>query len=206
MNRVLLVAGLLVLASSAWIVAQWVNEDLAEEEARSVRAETRLNVSHPSDVALKLFKAGNNLDEMRGVRLEGNGMWLQRGNYFLEAALASQKAFYPVPVRGYRSGPDADDSFLVTVRKPGDSRPPRLTQFPNDFVFIPAGAFLLGDRLNPREQHYVWLTSYFIGRFELTNGEFREFLTASDGYTSDANWTEAGRSWKSLNKSQTSAG
>ncbi|HLF19559.1 MAG TPA: SUMF1/EgtB/PvdO family nonheme iron enzyme [Bacteroidota bacterium] len=205
MNRVLLVVVLLVLASVIWLVVRWNNEDQGEEKAHSLRAETQLFISYPSNLALRLFKAGNNLDEISEAGFLGNEIWLQPGNYYLEAAFGSQKVFYAAPMRGYQSGPDANGSFLITVRESGDSRPPRLVDSLSDFVLIPGGTFLLGDRLNPREQHYVWLTSYFIGRFELTNGEFREFLAAVDGYANDANWTEAGWAWKSINKSQTTA-
>jgi formylglycine-generating enzyme required for sulfatase activity len=74
-----------------------------------------------------------------------------------------------------------------------------------EFLYIPSGNILLGDRLNPREPHYVWLTGFFVAPFELTNGEFREFLKAPDGYNDDANWTEDGKRWKATNTSHSSA-
>lgn len=205
MKKVFLVVVFLVFAIAAWLMVRWIHEDQSEEKAHSLRAETHLFVSYPSNITFRLSKAGNNLDEISEAGFQGNEIWLQPGNYYLEAAFGSQKAFYPSPMRGYQSGPDANGSFLITVREPGDSRPPRLVDSLSDFVLIPGGTFLFGDRLNPREQHYVWLTNYFIGRFELTNGEFHEFQAAADGYANDANWTEAGRAWKSVNKSQTSA-
>ena len=49
-----------------------------------------------------------------------------------------------------------------------------------DYVLVPAGAFRMGDTLNegwPRERpvHNVELDAYYIGRVEISNGEWRKF-------------------------------
>ena len=49
-----------------------------------------------------------------------------------------------------------------------------------DYLYIPAGPFEMGDNFGdgePRERpvHVVNLDAYFIGKFEVTNGEWRKF-------------------------------
>ena len=85
------------------------------------------------------------------------------------------------------------------------SDPPRARPDSPPFAFVPSGQFLIGDRANPRETHYVWVPAFFIGVFEVTNAEFRDFLAESAGYALDSNWTEAGRAWKAGNRSESSA-
>jgi formylglycine-generating enzyme required for sulfatase activity len=74
-----------------------------------------------------------------------------------------------------------------------------------DFVIIPSGHFLFGDQLRVQEPHYIWLGSFYINPFEVTNAEFREFLIDPHGYSDNANWTEGGRKWKSANVSHSTA-
>lgn len=113
--------------------------------------------------------------------------------------------FYPVPIVGYRSGPDVEGALTITIRSLPPNSTPRLLPHSPEFVYIPSGHFLLGDRLNPREPHYIWLTGFFISPFEVTNQEFREFLNDPSGYADDSNWTDAGRRWKARSSSQATA-
>jgi formylglycine-generating enzyme required for sulfatase activity len=64
---------------------------------------------------------------------------------------------------------------------------------------------LFGDHLRPSEPHYVWLPAYFISPFEVTNAEFKAFIDDPQGYRDDANWSEEGRKWKTVNRSNTTA-
>jgi formylglycine-generating enzyme required for sulfatase activity len=59
--------------------------------------------------------------------------------------------------------------------------------------------------MNPKEPHYVWLPAFFIGRFEVSNAEYLEFLRAPDGYEAEGNWTEAGKQWRDANKTKATA-
>jgi iron(II)-dependent oxidoreductase len=68
------------------------------------------------------------------------------------------------------------------------------------FVYIPSGPFLLGDRLNPGEPHYVWLSGFYISPFEVTNAEFREFWHDPGGYADNVNWTPQGKLWKRVKR------
>jgi formylglycine-generating enzyme required for sulfatase activity len=66
-----------------------------------------------------------------------------------------------------------------------------------ELVSIPAGAFLMGDDESDYKwpQHDVVLPEYQIGKYPVTNAEFREFVEAG-GYTKKRWWTEAGWTWR----------
>ena len=46
-------------------------------------------------------------------------------------------------------------------------------------------------------QHSVYLSDYYIGKYEVTRGEYRQFINAG-GYSNPAYWSSAGWSWKGL--------
>jgi iron(II)-dependent oxidoreductase len=207
--RKLYVAAAIVVAvaatSGGLLLARWSAGERLEQE-RFERGETQLVVANESGARLRLYKAGKNLQDAAEHEFDGRSAWLPPGNYFLEAALpAGATQFYPVPVTGYRSGPDEDGAFNVTVRPPPATSPPRLLADSPEFAYIPSGHFLIGDRLNKQEPHHVWLTGFFISRFEVTNAEFRAFIESADGYRDDANWCEAGRRWKAANATRATA-
>jgi iron(II)-dependent oxidoreductase len=63
-----------------------------------------------------------------------------------------------------------------------------------DFVLVPAGAFKMGDNFSdgePRERpvHTVYLDAYYIGKFEVTNGDWKKFLN-DPGYNDPKYWPE----------------
>ncbi len=79
------------------------------------------------------------------------------------------------------------------------SQPP---EFPCEMVRIPAGSFLMGSSYfegysNPNEQpqHLVYLTDYCIGKYEVTRGEYRQFMEAG-GYSNPDYWSSEGWQWK----------
>jgi iron(II)-dependent oxidoreductase len=165
-----------------------------------------LIVSNLSEARIRLYKAGSNLsDTARVAEFDGERIWLSRGNYFLQIQPDRKTSYIPVPIFGYRSGPDEAGSFLVTLRSPPTEYPTRLLLHLPEFVYIPSGNILLGDRLNPREPHYVWLTGYFVSPFEVTNAEFREFLNDPRGYADSTNWTNTGKRWRAKSASQATA-
>lgn len=177
-----------------------------DERGHYEREETELILSSTSPLTAHLFKAGDALEQAAEVSILSEGReWLPAGNYFLRVEQDGRYLFYPVPIAGYRSGPDEDGAFVVTVRSLASETPPRLLPGLPEFVFIPSGHFLFGDRRNPQDLHYVWLTGYYISPFEVTNAEFREFSNDPGGWADDANWTQAGRKWKSRNQSHSSA-
>lgn len=179
--------------------------DGRDERQRYEREETELIVSNSHDAHVTLYKAGQSLQDAVALpQIVGDEVWLAKGNYFLRVDLAGQILLYPVSIISYRGGPDKDGTFNVTVRPP-TGFPPAILPDGAQFVFIPNGNFLFGDRQRIQEPHYVWLSGFFINAFEVTNGEFREFMSDPQGYSNDANWTDAGRKWKAANASHATA-
>jgi formylglycine-generating enzyme required for sulfatase activity len=206
MNRLaLLISGICAcaaLAAAGWYF--WQSD--SREDERYQKGLTEVVVANLSGASLRVFQAGPRLSSAK--ELPGpspDGLWLPPANYFLACEQAGATTYVPIPLTGYRSGPDKEGSFLVTVRPtpkelppwPGDGRP--------GFAYIPSGNLLLGDRHNPSEQHYVWLTGYFIATCEATNRDFREFVDAPDGYADEANWTTEGLRWRAATPSEASA-
>ncbi len=198
------------LIAAAAIVAGvfFVYRYLAAADADQIhyeRDETELVVVNLTNARLALFRAGGNLSDAAPVpEFGGERIWLTKGNYFLRADQNGRTVFYPVPIRGYRSGTEKDDTFAITIRPLPDEYPAALPSA-SRFVFIPSGHFLFGDRLNPREPHLVWTQAFFIAQLEVSNAEFRQFLDAADGYADDANWTPQGKDWKARFQSRASA-
>jgi formylglycine-generating enzyme required for sulfatase activity len=154
---------------------------------------------------VSLYRAGNLLEESRVLSdNQGEFFRLPPGEYFLRVG-AERSLYYPLPLTAAQAGPEADGSFLITVREPPSESPPLILPHLPPWVYIPSGNFLFGDSRNPREQHYLWLTGFFIAPFEVTNQEFGEFLRADDGYGNRENWTEAGWQWKEANRSNVTA-
>lgn len=176
------------------------------ERERVEEEQTPVVVTNLAGADLTLFRCGRSLrDTTRVAGVDGATVWLSPGAYMLRAAAGGEVSWYPVPIQGYRRGPDGEGTLQVTVRPPPAKRPPRPPSGPADFLYIPSGSILLGDRMNPREPHHVWITGYFIAPLEVTNGEFRGFLAAADGYADPANWTEEGLRWRETPTSQVSA-
>jgi formylglycine-generating enzyme required for sulfatase activity len=185
-----------------WIFTQ---EDRSEGQHYE-RGETEFIVSNLVNSTISLFKAGKYpADAKQLPDFDGKSGWLPQGNYFLRYDNAGYALYFPVPLTGYRCGPDEDGTLLITIRPTPKQSPPRLLTTMPEFVYVPSGSVLIGDRQNPRERHYVWLTGYFIAPFEVSNEEFRLFLEAPDGYSDGANWTEEGVRWRSSSTSRVSA-
>jgi formylglycine-generating enzyme required for sulfatase activity len=179
------------------------NKDL--EKQHFEQQETKFIVSSTFDISASLFRTGKNLSDCQKVfDLKEPEIWLPPGNYFLDVKLPGGKSFlYPVAVSGYQSGPE-EGALTVTIREQTET-PPKLIEDIPEYAFIPAGNFLIGDRINPQEPHYVWLTSYFIGRFEVTNLEFQQFMRDPTGYDDLKNWNASGIQWKQNNQNRSSA-
>jgi len=177
----------------------------AARAAHVARGETQLLVSNPAAAPVALFRAGRTLAEARPVTPDQGETWLAKANHFVEARYGRFRLLYPVPLEGLEYGSDAGDSFAVTVRAPAFDFPPPTDERWSRFVFVPGGPFAIGDRKNPGESHYVWATGFFLGAFEVTNGEFRRFLRDPQGFEDRGNWTGAGWQWKTAGRSQATA-
>ena len=197
-------AGIIIIGIAITLLVYRSNA--REEQHHYDREETQFFVTDLASANVSLFKAGASIEAAVVMpEFKPEGMWLPRGNYFLKVEQAGSTSFSPVPILGYRNGPEKEGEFTITIRPFPSHSPPRFLVNLPESVFIPSGHFLFGDHLRPSEPHYVWLTGYFISPFEVTNEEFKEFIDDSDGYRNDANWTEAGKRWKASNRSHATA-
>ena len=76
---------------------------------------------------------------------------------------------------------------------------------PIEMIYIPAGSFLMGNNGNepdcwPDElpQHSVHLSGYWISKYEVSRGEYQQFMDAG-GYMTNAYWSYDGWAWKTAN-------
>ena len=74
--------------------------------------------------------------------------------------------------------------------------------YSGEMIFIPAGPFLMGNNGSEGEsgsselpQHSVDLPGYWIGKYEVTRGEYQQFIDAG-GYSNAKYWSAEGWSWK----------
>jgi formylglycine-generating enzyme required for sulfatase activity len=98
-----------------------------------------------------------------------------------------QKQVFPIPLFFL---------FFVTSTPIGTPGEIVVNDGHGDFFLVPAGRFLMGDNYNegnPRERpsHEVYLDSYYIGEFEVTNGQYRLFMD-DGGYSNPDYWTLGG--------------
>jgi len=197
--RFFVLVGLLLLAGVVFLLGRWFVSDRQDEEHYASQ-QTETAVVDLAKNSFVVVKAGETPADTSVITdFDASGTWLVAGNYYLVSLTDGSPAYYPIPLVGYRSGPDADGKYTVTLRPLPQEYPPLLSANVLPSRYIPSGSFLIGDRLNPREPHYVWLTGYFVAPFEVTNAEFRRFVEATDGYGDDQNWTEFGRRWKAEN-------
>jgi len=128
---------------------------------------------------------------------------------FLEVINNFGKNYLPINGPGdcYQDGVVDDLDFLSVTNNFGkDYR----YIVPGEMVYIPAGDFLMGNSgvgddavyrsSYPEElpQHWVNLSAYWIGKYEVTRGEYRQFINAG-GYSSSVYWSSAGWNWKVAN-------
>ena len=182
-------SGAVVLAAAALAGAGTLSDRRAERE-RVARGETKLEVLNRSGAEVRLFRAGGTMDDASSLPLEPDGTWLAKGSYFLEARASARSWLYPVSLAAARIA--GGGSHAVTVRPPGRATLPLPPGGSIGFAFVPAGPFLLGEKRDLREPHDAWTTAFFLGAFEVTNGEFRRFLSAPDGWADRRSWTAAG--------------
>jgi formylglycine-generating enzyme required for sulfatase activity len=195
-----------IIGIGAIITLMVYRSNAREEQLHYERGETQFFLTNLPSANVRLFKAGGSIEAAVGMsQFKPDGMWLPRGNYFLQVDEAGKTSFYPVPIISYRSGPEKNGAFTVTIRPSPSQSPPRLLASQPEFAFIPSGHFLFGDHLRPSEPHYVWLTAYFISVLEVTNAEFKTFIDDPEGYRNDAHWVEAGKKWKATNVSHATA-
>lgn len=205
MRKLFIIAGVIVFLLAATLLWRYFRSDERAERLHYEREETEVVVSNVAGASYTLFKAGNKIEDANSVSHIGERFWLPRGNYFLKVEQAGRIFFYPIPIVAYHSGPDKEGTLGITIRLPGSDSPHGLLPGLPDYAFVPSGSFVFGDHLRVQEPHYVWLGSFYINPFEVTNAEFREFLIDPRGYKDETNWTKAGRKWQAANASHASA-
>ena len=171
----------------------------------SARGEIQLRIVNPAGASVSLRRAGATLEDAQPVPFEGDASWLPPGRYFVEAELAGERQLFPVTSGPEADPPDGGDAWPVTVRRVASERPARLDDRAPGFVFVPGGSFTMGDRHNPGHPHAVWVPSFHLAAFEVTNREFRAFLADPRGYGDRSSWTDAGWAWRSHGLSEATA-
>jgi formylglycine-generating enzyme required for sulfatase activity len=108
------------------------------------------------------------------------------------------------------NGSDAQVVFLLTGQRVGQTapvtpapaaqRPVTPTPAPEGFVRIQGGSFIMGSpasevyRLDHEVQHRVTVSGFYMGKHEVTVGEFRQFVNAT-GYKTTAETSGGGYIW-----------
>lgn len=103
----------------------------------------------------------------------------------------------------------AENVRLAQLPQQLDVSRAKIGAYSGEMVRIPAGTFRMGNNGNepytrPNEvpQHTVTLAAYYIGKYEVTRGDYRKFIAAG-GYGNAAYWSTAGWKWKTaLNRKE----
>ncbi len=71
----------------------------------------------------------------------------------------------------------------------------------DNMIQIPAGEFTRGSNKydNEKPAREIWLDDFMIGKYPVTNEEYKRFIAAG-GYQNEKYWTPEGRQWKEENK------
>ena len=97
---------------------------------------------------------------------------------------------------------DWNGTALASSQEPRKAKAYKLPSR-TEMVYVPAGSFLMGTPDSytgdhdsaEHPEHSVYLSGYWIGKYEVTRGEYRAFMNAG-GYSNPAYWSSDGWSWK----------
>lgn len=84
--------------------------------------------------------------------------------------------------------------FSAGIARPAAGDPPVVNDGYGDYALVPAGPFQMGDNFNEgnereRPVHVVELDSYYIGKYNVTNAEYKKFRD-DPGYNDPRFWPE----------------
>ena len=144
MKKLFLVCGAAIVVIAIVTTVFYFRSSDRYESLHYEREETELIISNTPRAQLTLFKAGKDLQDASAMSsIEGDRTWLSKGNYFLKVDHGPRSLFYPVPIHGYRSGPDESGTFIVTIRPPGPDSPHGMLPDLPDYVLSPVVIFFL---------------------------------------------------------------
>jgi formylglycine-generating enzyme required for sulfatase activity len=168
------------------------------------REETPVSVTAPEGVQWRLLASGRSIDaSLPSGQAPDDPVWLPPGRWMIEADDGARTWHYPLTIRGFRSGPDKDGAFVVSIRRMPAEGPPAILGM--SFAPVASGWFLFGDRRRPLEPHFIWLSTFFMSVGEVRNDTYRAFLKSPDGWSADDVWTSAGLEWRRESVSRSSA-
>jgi formylglycine-generating enzyme required for sulfatase activity len=146
-------------------------------------------VSNPLGASLHLFyRVGETgIKEIEGF--DGNGIYLEAGDYYLQARKENWTLKYPVYIQGYDR-----------KAKPVVVQLPITLSIPQDMAYIPEGWFRMGDKegwgyANERPSHDVYVDAFMMDIREVSNPAYIKFVEQGD-YQEKEHWTQEGWEWK----------
>jgi formylglycine-generating enzyme required for sulfatase activity len=114
---------------------------------------------------------------------------------------AAPSVAQPPPSPAPRPSPQSFDDMYVTTAATGEKIPHPLSRktarqtladgttidVPEGMVYVPAGTFTMGEK---ESEHRVYLDAYFIGKYEVTNAEWRVFTELASFEPLPAHWKD----------------
>ena len=170
------------------------NVQAHQQQNESRKVEITYNLTDPDStsvyVTVQISTDGGCTYSITPTSVTGDTGWVRPGGRRM--IVWDAKAEYPTAVwSSCRARIRADDSSGGV--------------YPGQMVYIPAGSFLMGNNgsvpysfSNELPQHSVYLSGYWIGEYEVTRGEYRQFIN-SGGYSHQAYWSTDGWNWKVSN-------
>ncbi|MBD3305722.1 SUMF1/EgtB/PvdO family nonheme iron enzyme [candidate division KSB3 bacterium] len=184
-----------ILGTGGWLYwsGQWANLSERYEENPVVGQVGILHIENPENAELSLYQViGTRVTQQ--IALEGAETVLRQGDYYVEARQGSQVLRFPVYIEG------RGHELTVTVTFP-DQAPPF-----SHVAYVPAGWFRMGHKEtdtprfgfpDERPDIDVYVSEFFISKYEVTNREFAAFVEAG-GYEREGFWKRLLQDWPSL--------
>ena len=183
----------LLLCTPAWAVGPTVTNVQAHQwQDASRKVEITYTLTDPDTtsvyVSVVISNDGGSTYSITPTSVTGDIGWVRPGGR--RTIIWDAKAQYPTAVwSSCKARITADDSSSGV--------------YPGQMVYIPAGSFLMGTPDSYTEyhehdehpQHSVYLSGYWIGKYEVTRGEYGQFMNAG-GYSNPAYWSTDGWNWK----------
>ena len=94
-----------------------------------------------------------------------------------------------------RATPRLRASTGVSLARLGDPRPEVMTIEGMHFCYVPAGPFWMGEGSDEHLNESLTY-DYWMGRYPVTNAQFRPFVEDPKGYRNDRWWTKDGLAWR----------